>query len=619
MWLNASKILVNYFCNDIFFSETIVGAMCHNFPPLAQRVYRSKSRIHTDLHTSLQRPPEYKQWSEAQMTQAYSAVINDGLSVRRSALEYDVPRSTLGDRVSGKVLDGSKSGKKRYLSDEEEEELVKFLINCAAVGFPRSRMQVISMVQEVCNKRNIDAVVSHGWWERFCGRHPNVSLRSCAVLSQARARGTNPEAIDEYFDILEQTLTEYDLLDKPGNIFNMDETGMPIDPKSLKVVAAKGTKNPTRVTSGSKSQITVVGCISAAGFAIPPMVVWDRKTLHRDMSSGEVPGTLHAMTHSGWMDQDLFETWLCCHFLRYAPPVRPLLLLMDGHTSHYCPEAIRLAARQEVILFTLPPNTTHVSQPLDRTCFGPLKMSWRKVCQDYVTKNPEKVVTRFSFCALFAEAWKCSMTMHNIITGFEATGIYPLDRSKLKQAPIKDVTDQTGLTYLPLLSPAPKRKEGTPFVPSFSGEEMVRFHQRYQEEMRDCHLDEDERYHLWLDMYQPEVESEEQTSMEDCFIHTPVKKGNTRAKVALLAKPHSGLQHMFKCPSPPKPRVMEQPKRSCRVLTSAENLKNLDEKQRKKDEALQKKLEAQRRKENKKSSARVEGSKFKACKYYLFA
>ena len=37
---------------------------------------------------------------------------NDGLTVRRSTLEHDVPRSTLGDRVSGKVLDGSKSGKK---------------------------------------------------------------------------------------------------------------------------------------------------------------------------------------------------------------------------------------------------------------------------------------------------------------------------------------------------------------------------------------------------------------------------------------------------------------------------------------------------------------------------
>ena len=34
-------------------------------------------------------------------------VLLDGLSIHRSALEYDVPKSTLGDRVSGKVLPGA--------------------------------------------------------------------------------------------------------------------------------------------------------------------------------------------------------------------------------------------------------------------------------------------------------------------------------------------------------------------------------------------------------------------------------------------------------------------------------------------------------------------------------
>ena len=103
------------------------------------------------------------------------------------------------------------------------------------------------------------------------------------------------------------------------------------------------------------------------------MVVWDRKTLHPDMAIGEVPVTFHGLTSNGWMDQGLFNDWLCSHFLRYAPPIRPLLLLMDGHSSNYCPNTIRYAPKQEVILFTLPPNTTHKTQPLDRACFGPLK------------------------------------------------------------------------------------------------------------------------------------------------------------------------------------------------------------------------------------------------------
>ena len=80
--------------------------------------------------------------------------------------------TSLGDQVSGKVLDGAKSGERQYLS----EELVRFLFNCVSVGYPRNRRAVISIVQQICDSRGIDAVVSHGWWERFCGRHPNVSL-----------------------------------------------------------------------------------------------------------------------------------------------------------------------------------------------------------------------------------------------------------------------------------------------------------------------------------------------------------------------------------------------------------------------------------------------------------
>ena len=71
--------------------------------------------------------------------------------------------------------------------------------------------------------------------------------------------------------------------------------------------------------------------------------------------------------------------------MQYAPPVKPLLLLMDGHSSHYCPDAIRLAAKEKGILVTFPPNTTHLTQPLDHSCFGPLKVEWRKVCQTFLT------------------------------------------------------------------------------------------------------------------------------------------------------------------------------------------------------------------------------------------
>ena len=106
---------------------------------------------------------------------------------------------------------------------------------------------------------------------------------------------------------------------------------MPLDAKSPKVVAEMG-KHLSAVGSGNKTQITLVACISAA--SIPPMVIWDRKQLSPELSQGEIPGTTYGLSSNGWMDQELFGV---------------------------CPDTVRLAAKEKVILFTLPPNTTHHS------------------------------------------------------------------------------------------------------------------------------------------------------------------------------------------------------------------------------------------------------------------
>ena len=145
----------------------------------------------------------------------------------------------------------------------------------------------------------------------------------------------------------------------------------------------------------------MVACASAAGFALPPMVIWDRQTLSPELTIGEVPGTVYGLSKKGWIDCELFDAWFINHFLRYAPTARPVLLMLDGHSSHYCPDIIRLAAKHQVILFALPPNTTHISQPLDKGCFSPLKEAWKQVCHNFLTANPGMVVTRYQFFKAF--------------------------------------------------------------------------------------------------------------------------------------------------------------------------------------------------------------------------
>ena len=94
------------------------------------------------------------------------------------------------------------------------------------------------------------------------------------------------------------------------------------------------------------------------------------------MDIGEVPGTMYGLSETGWMNGDIFSEWFSYHFLKYAPPARPLLLIMDGHPSHFTPDFIHKAASEDIIVMSLPPNSTHHTQPLDKGVFSPLNQAW---------------------------------------------------------------------------------------------------------------------------------------------------------------------------------------------------------------------------------------------------
>ena len=347
------------------------------------------------------RPPKYKDWDKAKMSRALVAVTKEGMTIRQAAIHYRVPKSTLGDRVSGRVLTGATSGPQTYLDADEEEEIVQFLLKCCDIGYAKSRNQVLSLVKRLLQKKGVNVPVTSGWWQSFCGRHPNLTLRAPAPLSKARIEASNSVMLTRYFDMLEEVLMENDLLDHPCQIFNMDESGMPLDPPHVKCVSKRGERNPVAPSSGDKTQITVVACVNASGGCMPHMVILNRKTLPPRFTEGEVPGTTYGLSANGWIDQELFHAWFIKHFLKHAPLTRPLLLLLDGHSSHYCPDTVRLAAKEKVVMFALPPNTTHLSQPLDKGCFGPLKTYWKEECHDFLSRNPGMVVTRYSFSKSF--------------------------------------------------------------------------------------------------------------------------------------------------------------------------------------------------------------------------
>ena len=94
------------------------------------------------------RTSKRKQWTEEGMLAALKAV-EEGISVSRVARDYGVPRNTLYDRVSGRVVHGVKPGPKPYLNQSEEKELGSYLKHCAKVGYGKTRKDVLCIVESV--------------------------------------------------------------------------------------------------------------------------------------------------------------------------------------------------------------------------------------------------------------------------------------------------------------------------------------------------------------------------------------------------------------------------------------------------------------------------------------
>ena len=98
---------------------------------------------------------------------------------------------------------------------------------------------------------------------------------------------------------------------------------------------------------------------------------------------------VYARSESGWIDSELFVVWVRKLFLKYAVSQRPILLLTDGHKSHIKIEVIDLCrSNNDVIIFCLPPHTTHALQPLDVAVFKSLKDVFSKTVRALsFTKN----------------------------------------------------------------------------------------------------------------------------------------------------------------------------------------------------------------------------------------
>ena len=93
------------------------------------------------------------------MDKTLAAVEKEEATIRKASILYSVPKSTLHDRVSGRVAFNAKPGPTLYLTLSEEEELASFLFCSAKIGYPQTRKKVLYLVRQIINDKGIKLMI----------------------------------------------------------------------------------------------------------------------------------------------------------------------------------------------------------------------------------------------------------------------------------------------------------------------------------------------------------------------------------------------------------------------------------------------------------------------------
>lgn len=84
--------------------------------------------------------------------------------------------------------------------------------------------------------------------------------------------------MNDFFGKLGAIYGKLNLISKPMQVYNCDETGVSIVHKPGKVLAELGRRNVYAITSAEKGKThTILSCVSASGYVLPPMMIYPRQ------------------------------------------------------------------------------------------------------------------------------------------------------------------------------------------------------------------------------------------------------------------------------------------------------------------------------------------------------
>jgi 4-hydroxybenzoate polyprenyltransferase len=385
---------------------------------------------------------KYSTYPQSVLSQALLAVAN-GQSVKKASADWGIPRSTLRSRLKGSETHQISTQGLQRLTTDEENNLVGWVLTQEAIGNPPTHAQIRLFAQRIIQQHGDESPIGKRWFQGFLRRNPAIRTKRAKRMDSARINGATTEIIRQWFRLLAIPAIK---AIKPENRWNMDEAGLMEGQGGNGMVVGSSAKRALlKKQPGSKAWTSFIECVSATGSHLPPLVIFKGKSVQqqwypRDLKPFET--WEFTSTPNGWTSDDTAVEWLKKVFIPGSQPrgprgaLEPRLLILDGHGSHTTTEFMYLCFLHNIYLLFLPPHSSHVLQPLDLSIFSPLKRWFKKEMGflSYITDSTP--IGKENFLQCYRKARIQTLTSKNIISGWQATGLWPKCMTKPLLSPL---------------------------------------------------------------------------------------------------------------------------------------------------------------------------------------
>jgi hypothetical protein len=407
------------------------------------------------------------QSQEARVLLALQVVrTSQKMNVTRVAKLYNVPRSTLRDRLRGKPQAAEVRNSNLKLTSSEEETIVQYVLDLDSRGFPPRIYRVKDMADLLLTTRGATPVGKQ-WAYNFIRRRPELKTRFSRAYDFQRALCEDPELIDAWFRLVANMRAKYGIQDE--DFYNFDETGfmMGVICSSMVVTRADRRGRGKQLQPGNREWATAIECICSDGFALPPfLIVQGKNHLASWYTDTNLPPSwVVKPSPNGWTDNETAMDWIR-HFDQHTGVRRKgvyRMIVLDGHESHISAQFDQFCKEKNIITLCLPAHSSHLTQPCDVGCFSVLKRSYGKELEDFIMAHINHI-TKPEFFIAFKAAHFATMTPENIKAGFRGAGLVPYNPQAVLSK--LDVKLRTPTPTGPLLPEADPWVSQTPHGPA---------------------------------------------------------------------------------------------------------------------------------------------------------